>query len=235
MDPSASLRDLPQGEEKVRRVRAMFDAIAPRYERTNTVLSLGLDSRWRRQAVRALRLPPGSRVLDVAAGTGSLCEAGRAFGLSVVGVDLSAGMLTAARTAAPLVEGDAAALPVPDGAVDGVLCGFALRNFADLETCLIEMARVLRPGGRVALLEVGDPAGRLTRAGYAAWFEHAVPFLGGLLSDRAAYAYLPASVRYLPPPEELTAMLRSCGFSGVNRRLLTGGLSQLYAATRSGR
>lgn len=228
-------RELPQGEEKVRRVRTMFDTIAPRYELTNTAMSLGLDRRWRRRTVRSLGLPAASLVLDVATGTGSLCEAALAEGLQVVGVDFSSGMLAAARTAAPLVQGDASALPIAARSVDGVVCGFGLRNFADLAAALGEMARVLRPGGRLGLLEVGDPAGRLTRAGYSVWFERVVPLVGGLLSDRAAYEYLPASVSYLPSADELRELLCKAGFSGVNRRLLSGGLSQLYCATRRGR
>ena len=235
MAATPALRGLPEGDEKVRAVRAMFDAIAPKYERTNTVVSLGLDRRWRRETVRCLQLPSSSVVLDVAAGTGSLSEAAIRGGFRTLGLDLSAGMLAAGSTRAPLVLGDAAALPLPDGVVDGVVCAFGLRNFADLPACLAEMARVLRGGGRVALLEVGDPTRALTRAGYAVWFERVVPFLGGLLSDRDAYAYLPKSVRYLPDPPALRSILRTAGFSGVNRRLLSGGLAQLWCATRAGR
>lgn len=223
---------LPQGEEKATRVRAMFDAIAPRYDLVNRVVSLGLDQRWRASTVRSLGLPAGSVVLDVASGTGDLGAAATRSGLRVVGVDFSMGMLAAARGDVPRLQGDAAAVPVADGSVDGVLCGFGLRNFADLPGALGEMARVLRPGGRVALLEVGDPQRRLVRLGYSLWFERAVPRIGAALSDREAYAYLPRSVGYLPDPESLRTALLDAGFSCVNRHLLSGGLAQRYVATR---
>ncbi|MGH2781124.1 MAG: class I SAM-dependent methyltransferase, partial [Thermoleophilaceae bacterium] len=133
--------DLPRGGEKRRQVEAMFDRIAPRYDRVNRVMSLGLDQRWRRRTVQALDLPPGSTVLDLACGTGDLCTAVAAAGRRPIGVDLSAGMLAAARTNAPLVRGDALVLPLPDAAVDGIVSGFGLRNFVDLRMFFDECAR----------------------------------------------------------------------------------------------
>src|SRR5262245_21473265 len=138
---------LPKGDEKVTAVRGMFDAIAPRYDLVNRIMTFGLDVRWRRLAVRSLTLRAGSRVLDLACGTGDLCRELAAAGLAPIGVDLSFGMLAAARTSAPLVEGDALRLPVPAGVVDGATCGFALRNLVSLPPLFAELARVLRPGG----------------------------------------------------------------------------------------
>ena len=143
---------LPQGDAKHDAVEEMFDRLAPRYDRMNRVISLGLDRRWRQRTVDALGVPPGARVLDLACGTGDLCRDLIRAGHAPIGVDLSFGMLAAARTGAPLVQGDALRLPVPDGSVDGVTCGFALRNFVDLAPFLAELGRVTRPGGRIALL-----------------------------------------------------------------------------------
>lgn len=223
---------LPQGVEKQRMVRDMFDAIAPRYDLVNRIMTFRLDVRWRKRAVRDLALPPGSRVLDLAAGTGDLCRDLAGAGHRPIGVDLSFGMLAAARTTAPLVHADALRLPVPDGAVDGATCGFALRNFVDLGAFLAELARVVRPGGRIALLEVAEPANPLLRFGHGVYFGKVVPRIGALLSDAGAYRYLPRSVAYLPPPEELTAMVRAAGFADARRRALTGGISQLLTGTR---
>jgi demethylmenaquinone methyltransferase / 2-methoxy-6-polyprenyl-1,4-benzoquinol methylase len=212
----------------------MFDTIAPRYEFVNRLMTLGLDARWRSRTVAALGLAPGGIVLDVAAGTGDLCEVARRAGHRPVALDLSLGMLRATSTTAPGVQCDAGALPIASGVADAVVCGFALRNFADLGAAVAEMGRVLRPGGRLALLEVGAPTGRLTKAGFGVWFNHVVPAIGAAVSDAAAYRYLPASVAYLPSPDELRRLLGDAGFSGVNRRQLSGGLSQLYLATRVG-
>ncbi len=212
----------------------MFDTIAPRYDLINRLMTFGLDQSWRRGTVAALGLPTGSRVLDLACGTGDLTRLALRQGYDVVGADLSAGMLAANGTPAPLVEADGSFLPFGDGTFEGVICGYALRNFTDLGATLGECARVLRAGGRLAVLEVDTPTSRLWRAGYDVWFTKAVPLLGAALSDKEAYDYLPRSVAYLPPATALRALLRDKGFSGVGIRPLAGGLSQLIMGTRSG-
>jgi demethylmenaquinone methyltransferase/2-methoxy-6-polyprenyl-1,4-benzoquinol methylase len=177
-------------------------------------------------------LAPGSVVVDLAAGTGDLCRDLQDAGHRPVGVDLSWGMLAAARTTAPLVQADALRLPLPDGRADGATCGFALRNFVDLDAFLAELARVVRPGGRVAVLEVGEPSSPLLRWGHGVYFGRVVPRIGGLLSDRSAYRYLPRSVAYLPPPAELLRRFEAAGFPSVDRRSLGAGAAQLLVATR---
>jgi len=224
---------LPQGEEKTRRVREMFDAIAPRYEFVNHLMTFGLDRRWRRRAVRDLRLPANSLVLDIATGTGDFIRENRRQGLRVVGTDLSFGMLSAGNETAPLVQADAAALPFSAGSFDGVTCGYALRNFTDLQACFNEMGRVVHPGGRLSILEVAEPTGGLWKLGFRFWFRGMVPFIGSIFSDRAAYQYLPKSTAYLPDAPTLRRMLQEAGFSAVNHRLILGGLSQQILATRS--
>src|SRR3954452_10315122 len=211
--PASWNRDtLPQGDDKREAVRDMFDAIAPRYDLVNRIMTFRLDVRWRRRTVRDLALPPGSRVLDLAAGTGDLCRDLTDAGHRPIGVDLSFGMLAAARTTAPLVHADALRLPVADAAVDGATWGCALRNFIDLGAFLAELARVVRPGGRIALLEVAEPPNPVMRFGHGVYFGKVVPRIGALLSDGSAYRYLPKSVAYLPPPEDLVAMIRAAGF-----------------------
>jgi demethylmenaquinone methyltransferase / 2-methoxy-6-polyprenyl-1,4-benzoquinol methylase len=235
--------ELPTGAAKVAAVDAMFDAIAPRYDLCNRVISLGLDIGWRRRAVRSLGLAEGGLVLDLACGTGDLCRELRRVGLVPVGIDRSAGMLASARTSAPLVRGDGLRLPFRDGRFDGVVCGFALRNFAELPPVLRECARVLRAGGRVAFLEVDTPAQPLMRLGHEIWFGRVVPLVGGLLASTSgaprgpvvdAYRYLPRSVAYLPPADELARLLHQAGFGGVAREPLSGGIAQLVTADRTG-
>ncbi|RMH72243.1 MAG: ubiquinone/menaquinone biosynthesis methyltransferase [Actinomyces sp.] len=223
---------LPTGDDKRRAVRAMFDAIAPRYDLVNRLMTFGLDVRWRRRTVRSLALPPGSVVADLACGTGDFCRELARRGHVPVGFDLSVGMLRAARTDAPLVHADVLTLPVADGAVDGAVSGFALRNLVELPAFFDELARVVRPGGRIGLLEVAEPANRLVRRAHAVYFGRVVPRIGGLLSDATAYRYLPSSVSYLPSPETLLDQLAAAGFTEVERRLLPTGAAQLVTATR---
>jgi demethylmenaquinone methyltransferase/2-methoxy-6-polyprenyl-1,4-benzoquinol methylase len=224
--------ELPTGEQKVRAVTSMFDAIAPRYDLVNRVMTFGMDTGWRRQTVRSLGLPDGSLVLDVACGTGDLCRELRKARLRTVGFDLSSGMLASARTTAPLVLADALNLPVADGSADGVTCGFALRNVKSLEQLFEEFARVLRPGGRIGLLEVAEPNARVLKLGHRMYFHKVVPLIGGLISDRKAYTYLPRSTAYLPPTPELLDMLRSAGFDAVERKILGLGAAQLITGIR---
>jgi demethylmenaquinone methyltransferase / 2-methoxy-6-polyprenyl-1,4-benzoquinol methylase len=224
---------LPTGEDKTRAVRAMFDAIAGRYELVNKLMTFGLDSRWRRRAVTDLRLPAQSLVLDVAAGTGDFTRELNRQSQRCVATDLSYGMLYAGRQMPLRVQADASAMPFTSAAFDGVTCGYALRNFSDLQETFDEMARVLRPGGRLSLLEVAEPEKGILRTGFRLWFRRVVPFIGSLVSDRAAYHYLPRSTAYLPSSRDIVAMLNSSGFSGVNHRRVMGGLSQQFVATRS--
>ncbi len=223
---------LPEGEEKKQAVRDMFDAIAPRYDLVNRVMTFRLDVRWRRRAVRDLALPAGSTVLDLAAGTGDLCIDLREAGLTPISIDLSYGMLAADRSGAPRVQADILRLPLADDAVDGVTCGFALRNLIDLGEFFAELARVVRPGGRIALLDVGVPRNRVIKFGNDIYFGKVVPRIGAALSDGPAYRYLPKSVAYLPEPGELVAMLGSAGFGDASHHLLSGGLTQLLVGTR---
>jgi demethylmenaquinone methyltransferase / 2-methoxy-6-polyprenyl-1,4-benzoquinol methylase len=232
--PGPDADALPRGEEKARAVRDMFDTIAGRYDLVNRVMTFGLDVGWRRRTVAELRLPGSSRVADLACGTGDLCAELRAQGYRAVGFDFSLGMLANATVEVPLVQADVLRLPLADGDVDGVTCGFALRNVADLRAFLREVARVLRPGGRAALLETGEPDGRLLRAGHRVYFGRIVPVIGGILSDRGAYRYLPRSMAYLPSAAELVAMLGDAGFTDVERRALAGGAAQLLVGTRAG-
>ena len=227
------MADLPRGDEKVRAVRSMFDRIAPRYDLVNRVMTFGMDVGWRRRTVELLALPRGALVLDVACGTGDLCCELSSKGLRPVGLDMSWGMLAAARRCAPLVQGDALALPVRDASCDGVTCGFALRNVAGLQELFSEFARVVRPGGRIALLEVAEPAHAVPRAAHRLYFRRVVPLVGGLLSDRDAYSYLPRSTQYLPPAAELLSIVRGAGFAGIETRSVGMGAAQVITATRA--
>lgn len=223
---------LPEGDEKRTAVRNLFDTIAPRYDLVNRIMTFRMDVGWRRRALRSLELDSSSTVLDLACGTGDFCREIEKAGQDVIGIDLSHGMLKSAATEAPLVQGDLLDLPIVDACVDGALCGFALRNLVDLETFFAELARVVRPGGRIALLDVSQPDNRLMAFGHGIYFNKVVPFIGGLISDKDAYGYLPRSVSYLPPTETMLEMLRSAGFEDAERHQLTGGISQLFVATR---
>ena len=224
--------ELPQGDAKAKVVQNMFDAIAPRYDLVNRIMTFRLDARWRKIAVRKLALTRGARVLDLASGTGDLCINLRKAGLHPLSFDMSFGMLAADHSNAPRVQADILRLPIATQSVDGVTCGFALRNLVDLNVFFHEIARVTKSGGRIALLDVSTPTNPVIRWGNSVYFGKVVPRIGGLLSNRAAYNYLPKSVAYLPAPEQLVRMLQDAGFEHVRHEQLSGGLTQLMHATK---
>jgi demethylmenaquinone methyltransferase/2-methoxy-6-polyprenyl-1,4-benzoquinol methylase len=216
----------PQG------VRTMFDRIAPVYDSMNRAMTVGLDQRWRRLAARAV-VRPGDLVLDACCGTGDLALAAAAAGAEhVVGLDFSPRMLDLARRKSQSIdwiEGDMLALPFEPASFDAVTVGFGVRNVDDLEAGLRELRRVLRPGGRLAVLEITRPRG-LLRPFFRLWFDVLVPFAGRVLPGGEAYTYLPASVRRFPGPEDLAAALGRSGFASVRFRTLAGGIVAVHVA-----
>jgi demethylmenaquinone methyltransferase / 2-methoxy-6-polyprenyl-1,4-benzoquinol methylase len=214
-------------------VRRMFDRIAPVYDAMNHVMTAGLDRRWRKLAAEEV-VWPGDRVLDACCGTGDLAVAAERRGGRVVGLDFSQRMLERARKksgAIEWVQGDALALPFGDGEFDAATVGFGVRNLADLEGGLRELARVLRPGGKAAILEITRPRGIL-KPFFRLWFDGIVPVLGRVLPGGEAYTYLPASVRRFPGPDDLSALLEAAGFEDVRYRMLGGGIVALHVGTR---
>jgi len=210
-------------------VRRMFDRIAPVYDLMNRVMTAGLDRRWRRITIEET-VRDGDRVLDACCGTGDLAIAARGRAASVVGVDFSAAMLERARRKAPdveWVEGDVLALPFDDESFDAVTVGFGVRNVEDLEAGVRELRRVLRPRGRVGILEITTPRGLLAPF-YRVWFDRIVPLLGKVLPGGAAYTYLPASVRRFPGPDELLRLLEETGFGEARYRLFAGSIVALH-------
>jgi demethylmenaquinone methyltransferase/2-methoxy-6-polyprenyl-1,4-benzoquinol methylase len=247
--PPDSVAGGPQGSTGTLaepQVQAMFDRIAGVYDRMNAVMTAGLHHQWRRRAADLAGLTAGGRALDVATGTGDLAfELARrvAPGGSVVGADFSEQMLALARDkaaggggASPVpadVElafepANALALPYRDGEFDAATVGFGARNFADLERGLSEMVRVVRPGGRVVVLEITTPVGPPWSTFLELWFDRIVPALGRLAGDADAYSYLPSSVRRFPPPAALAAAMWGCGLREVRYVLTAGGIIALH-------
>ena len=235
-----------RGRERERQVRALFSAIAPRYDLLNHVLSLNRDRWWRRVAVDGLGTldgDPSARVLDACAGTLdlSLELAGRAgFEGRIVALDFARPMLVeGARKldgrGVRLVCGDGLALPFPSGTFDGAMVAFGVRNLSDPDAGLRELARVLRPGGRLVVLEFSTPPGRLIQAFYLLYFRHVLPVVGRIVSGhRWAYAYLPESVREFPGPEDLARRLGAAGLRDVDWAYLTGGIAALHRGRKPG-
>jgi demethylmenaquinone methyltransferase / 2-methoxy-6-polyprenyl-1,4-benzoquinol methylase len=220
-------------------VRAMFDRIAPRYDLLNRTMTLGIDGRWRAAAASAADLAAGGRALDCCTGTGDLAFAleQRVTALgAVTGIDFSSEMIERARekagergSAARFLVGDVLALPFDDDSFDAATVAFGIRNVADLGGALAEMTRVVRPGGKVVILEITTPA-RL-RAFYGLWFDRVVPQLGRLLGrDGDAYSYLPASVRRFPEPVDLAGHMSDAGLTDVRWRLFAAGIVALHHA-----
>jgi demethylmenaquinone methyltransferase/2-methoxy-6-polyprenyl-1,4-benzoquinol methylase len=210
-------------------VRSMFDRIAPVYDAMNRAMTAGLDRRWRRETARAV-VRPGDHVLDACCGTGDLALADLAAGGRVVGLDFSERMLERARRKSSEIDwvrGDAQALPFADGSFDAVTIGFGVRNLDDLELGLRELRRVLRPGGRLGVLEITRPRGLLAPF-YRVWFDGVVPLLGRLVPGGSAYTYLPASVRRFATAAGLAEAMRETGFGEVRWRLFAGGIVALH-------
>ncbi len=225
---------------KKEEVREMFDRIAPRYDLLNHTLSCNVDRLWRRRVVARVAPAAPRRICDVATGTGDLAFelARRIPGCRITGVDLSEGMLAAARRKAveqglddrvTFERGDAEHLAAEDAWADAVTVAFGVRNFGDPEAGLREMARILRPGGRLVVLEFSRPRNRLFRAVYEGYTAHVLPRIGGAVShDRAAYEYLPASVAAFAPPQEFVAMMERAGLHDCRACSLSFGIAQIY-------
>jgi len=215
----------------------MFDRIAGVYDLMNSVMTAGMHQRWRERAVELARVRPGSRALDVATGTGDFAVALRSAGAEVVGCDFSEEMLERARGKEPSAHfewADALALPYADDSFDAATVGFGARNFSDLGKGLREMVRVVRPGGRVVVLEITTPQKPPLSTFFSLWFDRAVPALGRLAGDEAAYSYLPSSVKRFPDPHALAGELSAAGLEEIRWVLTAGGIIAIHAGTVAG-
>jgi demethylmenaquinone methyltransferase/2-methoxy-6-polyprenyl-1,4-benzoquinol methylase len=230
--------------DKGRGIRDMFDAIAPRYDLLNRLLSLGIDRRWRTLAVAQLQIPAGGRVLDVATGTGDVAleiAARTPDSVRIVGEDFTQGMLVHGQdkiARSPyahrivLVNAPCESMPHPDQCFDGVTIAFGIRNVVDRLAGLKEMHRVLRPGGRAVILEFSNPRSRVFKSIYYFYFKRILPCIGGLISKRSAYQYLPDSVLEFPSQEAFSALMAEAGFTQLRHIDLTGGIATVYVGVR---
>lgn len=226
---------LPAADEKRRFVERMFDDIAPRYDLVNRVMTFGIDRAWRRRAVRSLGVGPGAHVLDLGCGTGDLLGEIARTGASAVGADISFEMMAFGRKRFPkaaFCRADAQCLPFADATFDAAISAFALRNFASIDAALTEMARVVKPGGRLAILEVNVPDSSWRRSLFELHFKRIVPRIGRVLSNGYAYEYLAASTVYLPRFEAFREQLARVGFVEAKQQLLLAGAAQLITARR---
>jgi demethylmenaquinone methyltransferase/2-methoxy-6-polyprenyl-1,4-benzoquinol methylase len=212
----------------------MFDRIAGVYDVMNSVMTAGLHHRWRERAADLARVGPGTRALDVATGTGDLAIALARRGGEVVGSDFSEGMLERARAKSSQVrweQANALALPYDDDAFDAATVGFGARNFSELERGIAEMARVVRPGGRVVVLEITTPTKPPLSTFFSLWFDRIVPLLGRVTGENQAYSYLPDSVKRFPGPRQLGAVMAGAGLDDVRWILTAGGIIALHSGT----
>jgi demethylmenaquinone methyltransferase/2-methoxy-6-polyprenyl-1,4-benzoquinol methylase len=234
-----------ESEQFASQVNRMFDRIAGRYDAMNSVMTAGLHHRWRQRAAERAELGPGDSALDVCCGTGDLAlELARrvAPGGSTVGCDFSEPMLEIARrkaeetgvTEVTFEWADALALPYPDASFDAVTVGFGVRNLADLDRGLGEMGRVLKPDGRLVILEITQPQRPPLSSFYSLWFDRVVPLLGTLAGDRDAYSYLPDSVRSFPAPRDLAERIAVAGFERIRVTVLAGGIIAIHSGVRGG-
>ena len=229
---------------KRERVKAMFNDIAPTYDSLNHILSMSIDRLWRRRVVRIVRRLGAQRILDMATGTGDLAIAlaRRIDNATICGADLSPEMLAVAKRKVEqqglderitLTECDAEHIDMASESVDAVTVAFGVRNFENIEACLAELRRVIKPEGHLVILEFSNPSNRLVGAIYRLYFHRILPFIGGLIShNRGAYEYLPASVDTFPTPKEFIAILERCGFANIKARSQSLGIAQIYVAKR---
>lgn len=224
--------DLPTGEEKKRIVRAMFDTIAPTYEKANTFMTFGLDKYARNILVKELRIADGSKVLDLASGTGDFSRIFSNLGHQTIAVDLSFNMLNVANNTPNKVQCDGTCLPFENDSFDAIVCGYALRNFVNLEELIIELFRVLKPGGKFMAVDVSVPTNKIMKLGNKLWFGKIAPKIGYAISkDKEAYAYLPKSTSYMPNDQILSQMFSDEGFDGVRvSRLVASSLIMVSAS-----
>ncbi|KIH77058.1 demethylmenaquinone methyltransferase [Geoalkalibacter ferrihydriticus] len=235
---------MSQLSDKGRRIREMFDGIAPRYDLLNRLLSLGVDRRWRTFAVAQLQIPAQGRVLDIATGTGDVAlEIARQTPSSVriVGEDFTQGMLVRGRDKIvasvyrdriDLVNAPCEVIPHPDNCFDGITIAFGIRNVVDRPAGLREMCRVLKPGGRAVVLEFSNPRSRFFREVYYFYFRRLLPFIGGLLSRRSAYQYLPDSVLEFPDQQQFRDLMTDAGFVNLRHHDRTGGIVTIYVGEK---